>query len=151
MESKEKLKIDIKEYLKKNGWRGLFGILAEISPEKIDEEDLKKYNETISEPTIMPKFPEGYTQGNDTVVVPMGINNASIYAEEHLPAVQEDIQEHGQNDIASEERNHSKIKVLENKTMLSMPEAPKIPNKTPNPWSDAKTVLPGEVKDMLIR
>lgn len=57
---------------------------------------------------------------------------ASIYAEEHIPAVQEDYQEqNGINNAPAEEQH--KVKVLEPERKI-----------LPNPWEDIKRVVPGD-------
>lgn len=57
---------------------------------------------------------------------------ASIYAEEHIPAVQEDYQEQNRiNNVPSEEQHKVKILEPEKKTL-------------PNPWEDIKRVVPGD-------
>lgn len=125
------LKDKIEEYIKEKGWSGFFGLLATITPDKIDQKDLEKYREQLpinNKPSLVSNS------------MPLEINDrnpareASIYAEEHIPAVQDDIREHGldKNIVTEEERPRAKI--LE-------------PTKTsaPNPWGDSKTVLPGEL------
>ena len=66
-------------------------------------------------------------------VIPKNIaGEASIYADEHIPAVQEDLREQGI--VAQAEPAEVKTKVL---------EPPK--SSAPNPWGEAKVVSPGEL------
>ena len=66
------------------------------------------------------------------IVSPNITGEASIYAEEHIPAVQDDLREHGL--VQMEEQTEVKTKVL---------EPPK--SSAPNPWGEAKVVSPGEL------
>lgn len=72
-------------------------------------------------------------QGN-TEVNNVSPQEVSIYAEEHISAVQEDIREHLLN-------APSKIEEQPIKRVLERPR-----NTSPNPWGDSKVVLPGELK-----
>ena len=76
----------------------------------------------ISEPTL-----------NIPVVAP---GQASIYAEEHIPAVQEDLAEQAI-------QTQPKVKVLEPSTPVSIPP---VEGSKPNPWGDAQVVSPGQLK-----
>lgn len=79
-------------------------------------------------------------------VIDLSPKTASIYAREHLGAVQADLMDTMPN--MGEDKH--KTKILEN---------PSFPAQVvheenivrPNPWGDAKTVEPGEVKNMLTR
>lgn len=73
---------------------------------------------------------------------------ASIYAREHLGAVEEDLMDTMPNEKVGEEKH--KIRILENPSILT-PGMNEKKNVTPNPWGDAKTVEPGEVMNILSR
>lgn len=76
---------------------------------------------------------------------------ASIYAEKHIPAVQEDLMEQCQNVNTKEEMGHQKSRILRNETVAPNISTPNEISTRPNPWGTAKTVVPGEVKDILTR
>ena len=63
------------------------------------------------------------------------IGEASIYAEEHIPAVQDDLREQG---LVKETEPKS---LEEPKARVLTP----LKSTTPNPWGESKIVLPGEL------
>ena len=73
---------------------------------------------------------------------------ASIYAREHLGAVEADLMDVIQNQTM--EKDKHKERILENPSHTEQVMHDK-QTVTPNPWGDAKTVEPGEVMNMLIR
>ena len=123
--NEEMLKEKINEYVIEKGWHGFFGLLATISPVKVVQEDLKKNNdvneETLPDDTKIP-----------SVLVGQEVNGASIYAAEHIVAVQKDLIEHV--DFQTTQADEPKTETLE-----------PYQNIRPNPWETATVVLPGEV------
>lgn len=71
---------------------------------------------------------------------------ASIYAKEHLEAVQKDLIDV----IPKVGEDKNKVKVLTNPSIPSQ-VVREVVSIAPNPWGDAKSVEPGEVRDMLTR
>lgn len=137
MNSAEKLKKDIEEYINRKGWSGFFGLLATIAPQNIDKEDLKKI-EKSSLPVYVPNSSseELPNQEND-------IKEASIYAAEHIPAVLEDKNEEKIDSIGESEKvEQGKTRILENKSIPGGIQK----NETPNPWQDIQVVSPGQLK-----
>lgn len=131
----EKNLIDkIEEYVNANGWSGFFGLLATISPHKIEQENLKNYNKGL-EQTKVTEEQSQVEEISPSHIVEQSVQEASIYAPEHIPAVQDDLREQG---LVSNQENNAinepKMKVLEQQ---------KVP--APNPWRDAEVVSPGQL------
>lgn len=131
-----KLLEDLKTYRDQKGYDGLFGLIAKLAPEKIDKQDLENYKNLTPSMTsdVMPISKTYLEQFNTPIKNNEEFSTASIYAEEHIPAVQEDAAlEQGlvQNEEKPVEEQH-KIRVLERQTVEA------------NPWADAKIVSPGD-------
>ena len=128
------LRDKINGYVKEKGWTSFFGLLATISPEKIDQDDLKKYNETQGiKPESTVHIPE--EKFIPTTKMEKELKDASIYAVEHINAVQSDLIEHGTT------KNIEQKPLEEPKTKVLTPSQ----SATPNPWGESKVVLPGEL------
>lgn len=153
----EQLKNDIESYVKENGWPGFFGLLATITPTAVHQEDLEKYNanlipsELVTPPQLKPYEPSYIIHDIASKKTPQRPQEASIYAAEHISAVQEDLLEHRQNTTGTEALSQPKTKILTNKSIPANASTPEDRSSAPNPWGDAKTVAPGEVRDILTR
>lgn len=134
--SNEEIQEIIKNYTDNHGWGSFFGLIAQIAPQKVDAEDLKKNQEEVEREKTNPVVPEINLVHADKNINSgsLDISPASIYAEEHIPAVEEDYKEQGISLLSPEQEevtSQARRRVLE--------------QQTPNPWSDAKTVTPGEL------
>ena len=130
--SKEKMKSYMEEYKEKHGMGGLLGIIAEMYEERIDKNDLEQYKLDVEREKKATFIPHEYLEQFRTPSSSAApVMEASIYAEEHIPAVQEDLKE--QSVINDKNGNKAKVLVPGN-------------NHTPNPWGDAEVVLPGQLK-----
>lgn len=126
--SKEEIQRIIKEYTDSHGWGSFFGLIAQIAPQKVDQEDLKQHKESIE----MEIPQEQIVIENPPVLSEtLEIKPASIYAEEHIPAVEEDLREQSTQVIDNTSQTKTKSRVLE--------------QVAPNPWGDAKIVSPGDL------
>jgi len=124
-------------------------------------EVIEKYKKVLSNDNISNEVPKAKTPdiSDESVGHILSSNKipvsepvvASIYAEEHIPAVQEDLTEQRQNVIAPETSSQYKTKILRNDAIPSSISTSTEAPTRPNPWTDAKTVVPGEVKDILTR
>lgn len=138
-QSKEqKLLEELKKYIGENGYDGFFGLIARLAPENVDKNDLENYKNLAPnvEIDLIPEPDLSFIQLRKSTTESVPAMEASIYAEEHIPAVREDLINHNQISMDNNPsvENNPKVKVLE-------PE-----RQNPNPWSDAETVLPGHLK-----
>lgn len=139
MTAEEKLEYSAKviEAIKKDGLEGSLRVVEEYkkilsidTPENNNEENNPVL---VEDDTIIAKTEDIVSQNGETVLVETPME-ASIYAREHIPAVQEDLREHGTtNNVEIIKNEQIKARVLE-------------PTKSliPNPWPKSKVVLPGE-------
>lgn len=132
--NEENLIRNIEDYVNQKGWSSFFGLLATISPHKTDSEDLKRHEEKIEQEVTgveQPQVEELVSSNNVT----QEVQEASIYAPEHIPAVQDDLREQGVS-FKQEPKgvNEPKKKVLEQQR-----------SSAPNPWGDAEVVSPGQL------
>lgn len=114
--------------------QGLDSQHLESSIEKtIDKETLRLHEQAMKKekrPIVQDPFLEQY---GTLVTKNSSINNvASIYAEEHIQAVEEDLREQSGKIVEQENISQAKVKVLE--------------QNSSDPWGDAREVVPGAFK-----
>lgn len=131
----------LREYIERKGYEGFFGLIAKLSPENVDKRDLNDYNNDATK-VIMDTTETSSAsieQFKNTSSASAPIKEASIYAEEHIPAVREDML--GQNSqmdsstLETQVDNLSKVRVLEPSK-----------NSIPNAFQDAEEARPGQLK-----
>ena len=149
---KEKTKSYMKEYLEKYGIGGLLGIVIELDGEKVDKQDVEKHRTSVEierqAKLVTPPYFEDIT--TPSMISQRRIEPASIYAREHIEAVQQDLLGTPLEQNLAPVVEQPKVKVLENKAIPSAPVEAS-PIAVNNPWSDAKTVFPGEINNILIK
>ena len=131
----------LREYIERKGYEGFFGLIAKLAPETVDKKDLNNYNKKVTD-VIMDTpgtSPASIEQFKNTSSASAPIKEASIYAEEHIPAVQEDMIEQSSqissSTLETQVDNLSKVKVLE-----------PFKNNIPNAFQDAHEARPGQFK-----
>lgn len=140
------LLITLREYIEQQGYEGFFGLIAKLAPENVDKSDLDNYNKAPNiTPNTIPTSSAALEQFKSPPNESVLIEEASIYAEEHIPKVQDDLMTHDQNEVIASEQSHPKIKVLEKETPMVDSDA-KPASVIPNAWGDAEIKLPGEIK-----
>ena len=134
-----KLLEDLKKYRDQKGYDGLFGLIAKLAPEKVDKEDLENYGNLAPSMTndMMPISTSHLEQFRMPSSNVAPVKEASIYAEEHIPAVQEDLKEQKEmeQNINHATKDGSKVRTLATENAHA-----------PNPWQDVEVVEPGQLK-----
>lgn len=133
-EKSENLKRNIVEYIKENGWIEFFGLLSTLDSKIVELSKLEETKPVILEEALH-DTPE--KTSNDQA---LNIEEASIYAAEHLQAVLEDKNENIL--LGDDFSTQPKTKVLEN------PDIPSPRETTPpqNAWQGLEVVSPGQLK-----
>ncbi len=131
-----KLLKDLEEFIRQRGYDGFFGLIAKLTPDKVDKKDIDDYRQVAV--STSPNNAQTETGQVSNLSNPTAesapIKEASIYAARSIPAVQEDMMTHP---IQTGMEVGSEPKVL----TLEKPQ-----NRTPNPWGDAEVKRPGELK-----
>ena len=130
---KEETKNYMKEYYEKHGIGGLLGIIIEIDREKVDKKDIEKHQMAVESERNAKVIEHDHLTQFVTPNIKEPKMEASIYAEEHIPAVQDDLQE--KQEELKNQNNSAKVKILEPEQKVA-----------PNPWQDAEVVTPGQLK-----
>jgi len=104
----EYLRKEIENYINENGFKGFFGLLASLELEKVDKEDLEKYNHPTPKTYEKSSFRVLKMEDEERITTSVNkhenedvqrIINSGMYEQEHLNEVAEDYIEHSKENI----------------------------------------------------
>ena len=142
--SESEIKRINKEYIEHHGIGSFFGLLSELFPKSVDQEDLRKHEENMKIEREGVEINSPYLQDfNLKSDEAEAIKQSGMYDPEDLPAVLEDYANKKEEQMVNE---RPKMRTLENPNVPVSHHEDHVQRTAPNPWGDVEIVEPGYFK-----